>query len=156
MNIWLRPVEPRDIPRFFEFHCDQEARHAAAFGTADPPEPEAFAARWRGAMEDPAVIERTILADHEAVGYAAHFPQLGRPSVSYWIGRAWWGRGIATQALGAFLPLIAARPLYARAAKDNFASLRVLEKNGFRRVGEDRGFAALRGCETEDWIFSLG
>jgi RimJ/RimL family protein N-acetyltransferase len=50
---------------------------------------------------------------------------------------------------------VAVRPLFARVAKDNQASLRVLEKNGFGKVGEDHGFAAARGCEVDEWILSL-
>jgi RimJ/RimL family protein N-acetyltransferase len=43
----------------------------------------------------------------------------------------------------------------ARAASDNVASLRVLEKAGFRRVGVDRGFAHGRGEEIEETILRL-
>jgi hypothetical protein len=68
-----------------------------------------------------------------------------KPEVSYWIGKPYWGRGVATRALLAFLKRIKVRPLYARAAKDNLASLRVLEKCGFTRIGEDKGFANARG-----------
>ena len=50
---------------------------------------------------------------------------------------------------------IKVRPLYARAAKDNFASLRVLEKCGFTRIGEDKGFANARGEEIEEFMLRL-
>jgi hypothetical protein len=45
--------------------------------------------------------------------------------------------------------------VYARATSDNIASLRVLEKAGFRRVGVDRGFARGRGEEIEETILRL-
>ena len=41
------------------------------------------------------------------------------------------GRGIATEALSAFLLLESTRPLYAGVAKHNAASIRVLQKCGF-------------------------
>ena len=44
---------------------------------------------------------------------------------------------------------------YARAASDNVASLRVLEKAGFRRVGVNRDFAPGRGEEIEETILRL-
>jgi hypothetical protein len=47
------------------------------------------------------------------------------------------------------------RPLYARAARDNFASLRVLEKCGFWIVGYERGFACARGEEIEEVVLEL-
>lgn len=47
------------------------------------------------------------------------------------------------------------RPLYARAAKDNVASIRVLEKCGFRISGYERAFANARGEEIEEAILEL-
>lgn len=79
----------------------------------------------------------------------------GHPEVSYWIGKPYWGRGIATAALRAFLLEVTARPMYARAAKDHLASLRVLEKCGFTIVGEDKGFAEARGEEGEEFLLQL-
>jgi RimJ/RimL family protein N-acetyltransferase len=82
--------------------------------------------------------------------------QFGEREVSYWIGKEYWGRGIATKALTLFLEELKVRPLYARAAKDNVASLRVLAKCGFTFVGEDRGFANARGgVETEEIILRV-
>lgn len=62
--------------------------------------------------------------------------------------------GFATSALHQFLGEIAVRPLYARAAKDNTASIRVLQKCGFSVVGEDR-FIAAPGHQVEEFIFGL-
>ena len=59
-------------------------------------------------------------------------------------------KGVATRALSAFLDDLQVRPLYARAAKDNIGSLRVLEKCGFARIGEDKGFSKPRGVEVEE------
>ena len=47
------------------------------------------------------------------------------------------------------------RPLYARAAKDNIGSRRVLEKCGFVVIGEDKGYAHARGMETEEVVLRL-
>ncbi len=81
--------------------------------------------------------------------------EFGKPEVSYWIGKPYWGKGVATRALSAFLFHVKVRPLYARVAKDNIASLRVLEKCGFARIGEDKGFANARGEEVEEFILRL-
>src|ERR671922_121773 len=78
------------------------------------------------------------------------------PEEGAWIGRSYWGQGVATRALKEFLTRIeTTRPLYARAASDNAGSIRVLEKCGFTRVGVDRGFAHGRNEETEEVILRL-
>jgi len=63
---------------------------------------------------------------------------------------------LASQALAEFLiHANPTRPIYARAAKDNSGSLRVLEKCGFRIIGEDKGFANARGREVEEFLLEL-
>jgi RimJ/RimL family protein N-acetyltransferase len=49
------------------------------------------------------------------------FEQLGEREVGYWLGKGYWGKGIATQALKEFLKHIGTRPLYAHVAKHNIA-----------------------------------
>ena len=77
----------------------------------------------------------------------------GEPEISYWLGREFWGKGIATQALGLFLQVVTSRPLTARVAKDNLASIRVLEKNGFELDGEGKWFSNARGMEIDELVW---
>ena len=53
------------------------------------------------------------------------------------------------------LEQVPVRPVSASAAYDNLASMRVLERAGFQRVGRDRGFAEARGAEIEEVMFRL-
>jgi RimJ/RimL family protein N-acetyltransferase len=62
---------------------------------------------------------------------------------------------VASSALQEFLKIEEKRPLHARVAKDNVASLRVLEKCGFSVFGEDTGFAYGRGSEVEEFLLAL-
>lgn len=151
----LRPVIPDDLPTFFDHQRDKLANDMVAFTVPDPDDRDAFMARWQRILANDAIIKRTILLRETVVGNVTHFEQFGKPSVGYWIGRAYWGQGIATAALKLFLQEIPTRPLYARAAKDNLASIRVLEKCGFALVGEDTGFAEARGTEIEEVIMRL-
>ncbi len=57
--------------------------------------------------------------------------------MGYWLGREYWGKGIATRALSLFLDQVTARPLYAYVAKHNLASIRVLQKCGFTITSEE-------------------
>ena len=47
------------------------------------------------------------------------------------------------------------RPLYAHVAKHNGASIRVLEKCGFKMAGEDPAFATFDGESVEGYIMAL-
>ena len=62
---------------------------------------------------------------------------------------------VATKALAEFLGHVPVRPLYAPAAKDNVASIRVLTKCGFCVTGEERGFANARGSEIQELVLEL-
>ncbi|MFP4274669.1 MAG: GNAT family N-acetyltransferase, partial [Paracoccaceae bacterium] len=66
----------------------------------------------------------------------------GEAEIGYWLGRAYWGRGWATAAVGlatraALRAPDAPRALVARVHDANPASARVLEKCGFAPAGPD-------------------
>ncbi len=155
-GVLLRDVIEDDLPTFFEQQLDPTANHMAAFTTKDPSDRDAFAAHWTRILADDTITIKTILFDGRVAGHVAQFERLGKPEVTYWIGREYWGKGVATRALSEFLVDVKARPLYARAAKDNVASIRVLEKCGFTITDYERGFANARGEEIEEAILTLG
>lgn len=154
-GIVLRDVRDNDLPVFFDYQLDPEANRMAAFTAKDPTDRDAFEAHWTRIRHDDTVTLRTIVCCDEVVGHIASFVRDGMPEVTYWIGRPYWGRGLATEALSEFLVHVTTRPLYARVATDNAASLRVLEKCGFAISGEDKGFANARGAEVEEYILAL-
>ena len=151
----LRDVEKGDIPTFFEHQSDPTANHMAAFTPKDPTDADAHRSRWNRLLEDGTITTRTIIVGGKVVGHIASFEQSGNREVTYWIGKEFWGYGFATGALREFLLHERQRPLYARAAKDNVASLRVLEKCGFVRCGEEKGFANARNQEVEEYVLVL-
>ena len=152
----LRDVVQDDLPVFFEFQLDPDANHMAAFIARDPSDRQAFIAHWNKILADPTTINKTIVCDGQVVGSVSSYELAGKPEVTYWIGRAYWGKGIATRALSEFLAQInRARPIYARVAKDNLGSRRVLEKCGFQIIGDSKGFAKARGEEIEELHLEL-
>ncbi|NOH12058.1 MAG: GNAT family N-acetyltransferase [Chloroflexi bacterium] len=155
MLIQLRDVTPDDLPIFFEFQLDPDANYMAAFTAKDPSDREAFDTHWEKILGSEAIAKKTILFKDNVVGYLLQFHQFGHTEVAYWIDKDYWGKGIATQALTAFLTEIDIHPLYARAAKDNLGSIRVLEKCGFRIDSEDKGYANARGKEIEEYVLKL-
>jgi RimJ/RimL family protein N-acetyltransferase len=127
----------------------------AAFTPDDPADRHAFLAHRSRVRDDPSAVQRVIEADGAITGTIGSFRIDDQTEVTYSIDRALWGKGIASAALQSFLSMITERPLFARAASDNAASLRVLEKAGFRRIGVDRDFANGRGEEIEETILRL-
>ncbi len=106
-------------------------------------------------MADDSITIMTILFKGHVTGSILCHGWFGDPEISFWMGKEYWGKGIAIQALSAFLDLLETCPLYARAAKDNVGSMRVLEKYGFTIAGEDKGFSNARGEEVEEFILKL-
>ena len=155
MECVLREVRDEDLPALFEQWADPVAAHMAAFTPPDHMDRDAFERRWSRLRADETLINRAILVDGEVTGTIGSWGDPGEREVTYWIGRSFWGRGIGTCALDAFLAVDPSRPLHARVAADNVASHRVLVKCGFRVIATDRGFAEARGGEIEELVLRL-
>jgi RimJ/RimL family protein N-acetyltransferase len=149
-NVLLREVTEDDLPIFFEHQSNPEANQMAAFPARDW---DTFRAHWTKILADETVIQKTILFDGQVAGNIVSFEQFDERYVGYWIGKQYWGQGVATKALSAFLIQVKTRPLYARVAKHNIASRRVLEKCGFAICGE--GKVSDAGEEIEEFILKL-
>ena len=151
----LREVRDEDLLALFEQWADPVAARMAAFTSPDHMDRDAFERRWSRLRADETIINRVIVADGEVAGSIGSWGEPGEREITYWIGRSYWGRGIATDAVHLFLAVDSSRPLNARVAHDNLASLRVLEKCGFRVTGTDRGFAHARSAEIEETLLRL-
>ena len=155
MRCVLREVRDEDLAVLFEQWADPVAAHMAAFTVPDHMDRQAFERRWARLRADETLINRAIVVDGDVVGTIGSWGDPGEREVTYWIGRSYWGRGIATSALDAFLAVDPSRPLHGRLAADNVASRRVLENCGFRVIGTDRGFAQARSAEIEEIVLRL-
>jgi RimJ/RimL family protein N-acetyltransferase len=135
----LRAVVDADLDVLFAHQADPDAYLVADVPTRDR---AAFDAHWLKIRNDPEVVIRTIDVDGEVAGHVLSFAMGDERKVGYWLGKEFWGRGIASKALAAFLAIDGRRPLHANVARANPASIRVLEKNGFELLREQAdGFA---------------
>ena len=150
--IRLRPVEPADLPILCEHQLDPEAVCLAA---VIPRQPEAFHKHWVAILPKADTVTRTIVLNDVVVGQITCFPCEGQPTVGYWIGREFWGRGIATRALQLLLEEVSIRPLHATVATANIASIRALLRNGFIIVGTRDSPATDRYLACEETILRL-
>jgi RimJ/RimL family protein N-acetyltransferase len=119
-----------DLDAIYEQRKDPESVRMAAFTPEDPADRHAFLVHMSRVRDDPNAVQRVIEAYGTIAGTIGSFIIDDRTEVTYWIDRALGGRGIASAALQSFLSVTTDRPLFARAAADNAASLRVLEKAG--------------------------
>ncbi len=99
-------------------------------------------------------LNLAITADDRVIGSIGLMPGNDSSRVSaevgYWLGEAYWGRGIATTALRQIVEygfgiLPELNRIFAYVDEGHTASMRVLEKNGFRREGHLLGATLKRG-----------
>jgi RimJ/RimL family protein N-acetyltransferase len=131
----LRDVDETDLTIFFKHQGEPEANRMAAY---PPRERDAFMTHWRtNVMANDLAKKKTVVFGGEVAGNVVSCEKNGKRLVGYWIGKAYWGKGVATAAVAEFVcDYETTRPLFAYVANTNVGSIRVLEKCGFRRVGE--------------------
>jgi RimJ/RimL family protein N-acetyltransferase len=134
VTVRLREVEPADLPWFFANQADADAASLAGVPSRDR---ETFDAHWERILNDPSGLIRTVLEDEAVAGNVLSFVRDGERELGYWLGRAFWGRGVASAAVAEFLRIETRRPLFAFVMRGNAGSLRVLEKCGFAVIGSD-------------------
>lgn len=162
----LRPWHVDDRPALLR-HADDPAV-ARTLRLVPSPYDDAAASAWLAyaAASPPPEGVWAIEVGGEAVGCVGleRGPDIGRHAleVGYWLGRAVWGRGLATEVVRAVTGAAWAEPDVARVHASvfghNVASMRVLEKAGYRReavlaragVKDGRAFDRVVYARTRD------
>ncbi|WP_229695154.1 GNAT family N-acetyltransferase [Streptomyces lacrimifluminis] len=140
-DVQLRDVVEADLEFLLAYENDPEAARRSRF---TPRPRDAFMAHWKSKiLGDSTVFVQTVTVDAEPAGsivawWEGEQGAGGHRFIGYWLGRPYWGRGIGSVALGLFLLRETNRPLYADPFAGNTASVRLLEKHGFRRTGTVR------------------
>ena len=133
-DVRLRDVTVEDLPVFFEHQRDPVANEMAAFPARIGRRSWSIGRRTCSVTTPPGGGRSCWTARSSGTSCAGRI--LGDTLVGYWIGREHWGKGIATRALTLLLAEVDTRPLHAHVVMHNAGSIRVLEKCGFRIVGE--------------------
>ncbi len=80
-------------------------------------------------------------------------------SLGYWMGAEQAGKGLMTRAVGLILPFVFSElhlhRLEAACLPHNSASIRVLEKNGFRKEGTAESYLLINGRWQDHVLFAL-
>lgn len=152
LSVRLRDVVRNDLDTLYRFQRDPESNRMAL---THPRTAESFFGHWDEVFGDPGVVARAIEVAGVLAGCISCFRSDDQESIGYWIGREFWGHGVATEALKQLLDEVTTRPLYARVATTNLASLRVLQKCGFQLVTCQHALGDERYLECELAILKL-
>ena len=152
-RLFLRPAFPEDSRAVYEGICD--AGVVAMLASAPWPyrmaDAEQFCAREMPANAPNFLITLPQASGAPVIGSIGLHEKDGAFEMGYWIARAHWGRGYASEAGRAVVDVARAlghKRLAAGHYVDNPASARVLRKIGFRETGEVRpAFCRARGGE---------
>ncbi|HEY0863799.1 MAG TPA: GNAT family N-acetyltransferase [Lacunisphaera sp.] len=153
-RVSLRPIETGDLETFFLHQLDPEAVRMVGFRSRDR---AAFFAHWtNNVLGNATATNRTILYDQSIAGNIGTWTDATTQErlIGYWLGREFWGRGVASAAVRQFLEAELTRPLTARVVPHNRGSIRVLEKTGFVRKGEE-SLTLPDGSLHEEFVYVL-
>lgn len=155
LPIQLIPTTLQHLPTLHTIQCNYQAAYMAAFMPSNYLNKEDYINKYTLILQNPSVNNQSIFYNHQLVGSIAKFMMHDEAEITYWIDKAYWSLGIATEALRLFLLVENTRPLVARTAHDNLASQHVLIKQGFIKSGIDKGFAFMRNQVIEEYVFRL-
>ena len=154
MSVGLRPARDEDVEIFYEQQLEPEGAAMAMFPSRDR---ETFFAHWQkvGARSD--ATRMTITYGDAVAGNIGSWATGDEDNVlvGYWIGKAYWGKGIASAALHTYLTEHELRrPLHAHVVATNLGSIRVLEKCNFELVDGRTEHDETFGVEVEELRFA--
>lgn len=160
-RLLLRPCWPEDAPALYRAIADEGIVRnlACAPWPYSSAEAERFAAVEHPQMFPSFMLMRRTDAAPQLIGACGLGDRNGEVELGYWIARAHWGQGYATEAAKAVVDVAKALghpKLVAGHFTDNPASGRVLRKLGFRPLGSvERRFSAGRRADASSALFEL-
>jgi [ribosomal protein S5]-alanine N-acetyltransferase len=108
------------------------------------------------------VLNFVIEVDEQFAGSIGMVPKKdvyrNNMEIGYWLGETYWGKGIATKAIELVCKLIwnnypHINRIYAEVFETNKASMRALEKNGFKLECVRRKAVIKNGLLMDDWVW---
>jgi [ribosomal protein S5]-alanine N-acetyltransferase len=159
-RLLLRPPTLEDADAYFEIARDPEYERFGSRQSVDRESARRGLARiiaipWEQRPEFAVVLDGQVIG---RVMLDVDRPNL-TAALGYGIGRAWWGRGLATEAALAAVDYafngLGVAKVWARADPRNVASVRVLEKLGMQREGLLRRHLLYRGERVDRVYYGL-
>jgi len=140
MAVAIRRIATTDIDDIARLANDMEIARMTA--TLPHPYTRENAQEWLIALESRPHEYVFAVCDGETfmgvVGLTCK-PEMGRAELGYWLGRPYWGKGVATAAAGLAIDYgfskLNLRKVFGFCFGGNIASRRVMEKNGMQPEG---------------------
>ncbi|TFI46895.1 N-acetyltransferase [Micrococcus endophyticus] len=153
--VLLRDVRPEDLDEFFLHQQDEQASLMSAFAPRNPRDRGVFDYHWSSLLAAETAVVRTIEHEGRAVGAIVCTEHDGVGELSFWTAQDYWGLGLTTAAVDAFLREHTRRPLRAHVPEDNAGSVKVLSRRGFETVGQERVFSNARAEVITELVMEL-
>lgn len=149
-RLLLRPFRRSDAAEFTRLAGDW----AVASMTSDIPYPLTQSQAMAWLRPGRGEVRFAIDLEGRLIGGAGYYRRRsGAAELGFWLGRAWWARGYATEATQAIVRYgFHARKVPGFTSShfvDNWASAGVLRKLGFERVGNGMIISVARGYDVE-------
>ena len=151
----LRDVRSADLDEFFLHQQDERANLMSAFAPRNPADRGVFDYHWAHLLGDPDTTVQTIEHEGRAAGALVCSRVDGVDELSFWTAQDYWGLGLTTAAVDAFLREHTRRPLRAHVPEDNAGSVKVLSRRGFETVGQERVFSNARAEVITELVMEL-
>jgi ribosomal-protein-alanine N-acetyltransferase len=155
----IRPVTPEDAGELAALL----AQNREFLAPSNPVRDERFftVEGQRERIRNDGPLTFAILADDRIAGTVALsnvvYGVLQSANVGYWVAERFNGRGLATRAVGELVEVafgeLGLHRLEAGTLVDNIPSQRVLEKNGFERIGLARRYLLIAGEWRDHLLF---
>jgi len=148
-RLLLRAFRQEDAERFQSLAGDWDVSRM----TSDIPHPLSLEQARQWLMPAPGEVRLAITENGVLAGGVGYFRRpSGAAEIGFWLGRDYWGRGIATEAVGALIThgfgIGGETAMTSSHFIDNPASARVLVKCGFQPAGRGQIWSLARGAEV--------
>ncbi len=163
LTFLIRPWQPEDAESLSKHANDPDIARNMTDGFPHPYTPEHARRFIEYALKDDPIHIFAIEINGEAAGGIGIHPQSDiyrkNAELGYWLGKAYWGQGITTEAVKQVCTLAFSlydiRRIYARPYGYNTASMKVLEKAGFVLEARLKDTIFKNGVYTDELIYGL-
>ena len=156
LEIALRPWREEDAPRLAELVNDKRVLANLA-ATMPFPYTERNAAEFITRTQQPGSLQFAVTVNGEPAGNIGATERESEFELGYWIGQAYWNRGVATGAVALILAKIrpTAKRIKAHVFAFNPASAKVLYNNGFNKRSGYQLEPSFQGPMAPIFIYDL-